>query len=88
MPSVRRYGLALQCQFGAGETLAGSAPKGCDLPARLGRMGVANMEMETSTLFTLATLAGVRAGAVCAIFANRPRGTFIEPDAMYGVEDY
>jgi len=62
-------------------------PRDPDLPARLGRMGVANMEMETSTLFTLATLAGIRAGAVCAIFANRPRGTFIEPDAMEEAED-
>ena len=36
--------------------------------------------METSTLFTMASLAGIRAGAVCAVFANRPENRFIEKE--------
>lgn len=49
-----------------------------DLPAELESMNVANLEMETSTLFTLATLRGVRAGAVCAAYANRHANVFID----------
>ena len=45
----------------------------------LARQGVLNYEMETSALFTLASLAGFRAGAVCAVYAQRPTGRFI-PD--------
>lgn len=48
-----------------------------DLAERLGQMRVLNMEMEASTLFTLAGLAGLRAGAVCTVFANRPENRFI-----------
>lgn len=48
-----------------------------ELPDQLARMGVANLEMETSALFCLSTLRKVRAGAVCAIFASRPRNAFI-----------
>jgi uridine phosphorylase len=47
---------------------------------------VANFEMESSTLFTLASLAGLRAGTVCAVYANRPAGTFISPDAKPAAE--
>jgi uridine phosphorylase len=32
---------------------------------------VLNFEMETATLYTLANLYGLRAGAVCAVYANR-----------------
>ncbi|MEM0007198.1 MAG: nucleoside phosphorylase [Candidatus Bathyarchaeia archaeon] len=38
--------------------------------------GVLNFEMETATLYTLANLYGLRAGAVCAIYANRCTGDF------------
>jgi uridine phosphorylase len=58
-----------------------------DLPARLQRQGVLNFEMETSTLFTLATRAGLRAGAVCATFANRPANTFIAAGDKVAAED-
>lgn len=61
-------------------------PRDPDLPERLGRWRVANFEMETSTLFTLATLAGIRAGAACAVFANRPANRFIDPDAKAEAE--
>jgi uridine phosphorylase len=39
--------------------------------------GVLNYEMETSALLTLSTLRGLRAGAVCAVYAQRPSGKFI-----------
>jgi len=52
----------------------------------MARMNVANFEMESSTLFTLATLKGFRASTVCAVYANRPRGTFIGPDTKKKAE--
>lgn len=39
-------------------------------------MGVLNFEMEASAIFTLASIYGLRAGAVCAVFANRVEDTF------------
>ena len=57
------------------------SPQGRDVPpffvrdpellAKLEKMKVMNLEMETSALFVLAHLAGFRAGAVCAVYANR-----------------
>ncbi len=43
---------------------------------RLRRQGVLNMEMEMSTLFTLASLGGARAGGLCVVYANRAEGRF------------
>jgi uridine phosphorylase len=43
----------------------------------LAAQGVLNYEMETSALLTLASLRGLRAGAVCAVYAHRPSGRFI-----------
>jgi uridine phosphorylase len=37
---------------------------------------VLNFEMETATLFTLASLYGLRAGSVCAAYAKRCRNEF------------
>lgn len=42
---------------------------------------VLNMEMETSTLFVLATLRGVRAGAICTVYGNRPKNQFADGPA-------
>ncbi|MEM2878965.1 MAG: nucleoside phosphorylase [Candidatus Bathyarchaeia archaeon] len=42
----------------------------------LQKAGVLNFEMETATLFTLANLYGLRAGAICAVYANRCTGEF------------
>jgi uridine phosphorylase len=42
----------------------------------LQRINVLNLEMEASTLFTLAQLRGIRAGAVCAVYAQRPKNQF------------
>jgi uridine phosphorylase len=49
-----------------------------DLSEELRRQGVLNLEMESSALFVLAGLAGSRAGTVCAVYAQRTAGTFIE----------
>ncbi|MBM4248025.1 MAG: nucleoside phosphorylase [Euryarchaeota archaeon] len=48
------------------------------LIGELAAQGVLNYEMETSALLTLASLRGLRAGAVCAVFAHRPSGRFID----------
>ncbi|MEM3783481.1 MAG: nucleoside phosphorylase [Candidatus Bathyarchaeia archaeon] len=37
---------------------------------------VLNFEMETATLYTLASLYGLRAGAICAVYANRCTNEF------------
>jgi len=42
----------------------------------LKRMRVLNYEMEASALFTVAAIYGLRAGAVCTVFANREEGKF------------
>ncbi|MEM2936989.1 MAG: nucleoside phosphorylase [Candidatus Bathyarchaeia archaeon] len=41
---------------------------------------VLNLEMETATLYTLANLYGLRAGAICAVYANRCTNEF-KPEA-------
>jgi len=46
------------------------------LTDQLKSMNVLNYEMECATLFTLANVFGVRAGAVNAVFANRVTGEF------------
>jgi uridine phosphorylase len=38
--------------------------------------GVLNFEMEASAILTLASLFGLRAGAVCTVYANRETGEF------------
>ncbi|MFA4874513.1 MAG: nucleoside phosphorylase [bacterium] len=64
----------------------GFPPRDPELPARLDAMNVSNFEMESSCLFTLAALSGARAGAVCAIYANRHKNEFIDSEAMDGAE--
>lgn len=46
----------------------------------LQRQGVLNIEMEASCLFSLAGLAGWRAGAICAVQANRHHDVFIKQE--------
>jgi uridine phosphorylase len=53
---------------------------------RLARQGVKNFEMESSTLFTLASLRGFRAATVCAVFASRPANRFIQARAKTAAE--
>lgn len=42
----------------------------------LQKAGVLNFEMETATLYTLASLHGLRAGSICAVYANRCKNEF------------
>jgi uridine phosphorylase len=66
--------------YGAqGRAIPGFPVRYPDLPEQLARMGVANFEMEASALLTLAALRCFRAGAVCAVYANRPHDRFIDP---------
>ena len=48
--------------------------------------GILNFEMETSTLFTLCGLKGVRAGTVCTVFAERSREVFISSERKVPAE--
>lgn len=67
--------------YGAqGRSVSGFESRMPEVEARLAREGISNLEMECSTLLTLATLRGFRAGAVCAAYANRVADTFIAPD--------
>ncbi|HET6380874.1 MAG TPA: nucleoside phosphorylase [candidate division Zixibacteria bacterium] len=57
-----------------------------ELAEELRRQRVANLEMESSTLFVLAGLAGLRAGTICAAYAQRVDGTFVEGAAKEAAE--
>ena len=73
--------------YGAqGRNIPGFPVKDSGLFDRLTKQGIKNFEMESSTLFTLASLRGFRAGTVCAVFASRPKGTFIDPDQKEAAE--
>lgn len=49
-----------------------------DLAGEMARQGVLNFEMEASALLVLAGLAGCRAGVVCAAYAQRTTGRFLD----------
>lgn len=51
-----------------------------DLVKVLREANILNFEMEASTIFTLSSIYGARAGAICAVIANRETGEFV-PDA-------
>jgi uridine phosphorylase len=53
-----------------------STPQTENLLPSLQRAGVLNFEMETATLHTLASLCGLRAASVCAVFANHCSNRF------------
>ena len=61
-------------------------PRFEDIPGELEKMNVVNAEMESSTLFSLSSMAGFRAGTVCAIIAERWRNKFISPEGLLKVE--
>ena len=74
--------------YGAqGRNVAGFPPRRPELIDDLARVGVANLEMETTTLLTLASLRGFRAGAVCTVFAERAANRFVPPDEKHRYED-
>src|SRR6056297_1173520 len=57
------------------------APGSDDLVETLRNANVKNIEMEAATILTLASLYDLRAGAICAVYANRQTGEFrIEGD--------
>jgi len=73
--------------YGAqGRAVPGFRARDATLLARLSEQGVKNLEMEASCLLTLAALHGLRAGVVCAVFANRQDGRFIADDAKLQAE--
>ena len=49
-----------------------------DLAEDMARQRVMNFEMEASALLVLASLARCRAGVVCAVYANRTTGQFVD----------
>lgn len=51
-------------------------PKLDELMSMLQKAGVLNFEMECATLFVLCSLFGLRAGTVCAVYANRVTDVF------------
>ena len=57
-----------------------------ELADELCRQRVANLEMESSALFVLAHLAGLRSGTICAAYAQRTDGTFLEGAAKEAAE--
>jgi len=52
------------------------APEGRELFEELQQADVKNFEMEASAILTLANVYGLRAGAVCTVYANRETGEF------------
>ena len=67
--------------YGAqGRKIPGFPPRDPGIVDRLAAQGIRNLEMEASTLLTLATLRGFRAGAVCAVYATRCDNRFIDPE--------
>lgn len=73
---------ATTADFYAGQNRSAKTlkPQMEDLLPTLQKAGVLNFEMETATLYTLANLHGLRAGSVCAVYANRCTNKF-EPEA-------
>lgn len=69
-----------------GRTVPRFSPLKPELPHQLEKMNVINMEMEASALFVLAHLVGFRAGAVCAVYANRHANQFIDEATMKSAE--
>ncbi len=72
---------ATTADFYAGQNRAPSSnypPIAPNLLKILQKAGVLNFEMEAATLFTLANLYRLRAGAVCAVYANRCTNQFKE----------
>ena len=57
-----------------------------DLAEEMARQRVMNFEMEASALLILASLAQCRAGVVCAVYAQRFTGDFIEGAAKDAAE--
>lgn len=90
-------GVGVKYHFGITATAAGFyggqsrhtpffKPRFDDIPGELEKMNVVNAEMESSTLFSLSSMAGFRAGTACAIIAERWCNKFISPEGLLKVE--
>ena len=79
---------ATACGFYGAQSrnVPGFPPRDPDAPTRLAKMGVKNFEMEASLLFTLAQLRGLRAGAVCAVYASRTENQFVDTETKEKAE--
>ncbi len=65
--------------YGAqGRHVPGFPPRRPEILDELARVGACNFEMEASCLFTLANLAGARAGCVCGAIAQRRANQFVD----------
>jgi len=64
--------------YGAqGRNIPGFPLKHPKLQEKLSERNVLNFEMESSTLFTLGSLRGIRTGTICTVYANRFTNKFI-----------
>ena len=74
--------------FGAqGREVGGFKPRDPGVTERLASWNVLNMEMESSTLFTLGNLSGVRTGAVCTVYSNRVSGEWISDSERIAADE-
>ncbi len=65
--------------FGAqGREVAGLKARDPGVIERLASWNVLNMEMESSTHFTLGTLAAVRTGMISLVYSNRVKGEWMD----------
>ena len=62
------------------------SPRGETLIDELRDANVKNIEMEASAIMTLANVYGLRAGAVCSVFANRETGEFLTEGENHAAE--
>lgn len=69
-----------------GRKVPGFPPRHPEFLDELTRIGVCNFEMEASCLFTLATLSGARAGAVCGVIAQRNANKFVDDETKDNLE--
>lgn len=90
MGNKYHVGITATCSgfYGAQGRAAGRyRPRNPKLVGELTALNVLNMEMETSTLLTLASIQNFRAGAVCVVFANRSQDQFISMDKKHDAEN-
>lgn len=74
--------------YGAqGRNIPGFRLRYPNLVEELKELNVVNFEMESSALFTLSNIKGIRAGMVCAVYANRPKNEFIGPEEKVIAEE-
>ncbi len=74
--------------YGAqGRDEEGFPPRDPQVIEKLAAIGVANMEMEASTLFTLASLKKWRSGCICTVFGRRQHDQFLNPEEKPALED-